>query len=359
MSTTDYQPPNRPICLPPDERALQRLAQRSWIKHLLSSLRQPNGPHVEEPQNIVTTDAFEEQAVDIQPIELVNPTEDKKKESQDTFAWAVLYENQRGMTMFSIPYYSRRSLLPKDPAPFTPPSASLACTKQSFASLDDYQLPDGTWCWVSKVWMIDMRSDTGEVQYDGFEYNWMFRKHHWRAEVGPCSVGGWVRRRRWIRLMMRPGDGDKHGRTIPTSNSLPDLHADNVWLGQNPEDDWSRCHVLMKRLDTDGHKLEIWYAWLQPSLAKGKGKETATDHENIACATEVIIQVTSPPKREHIIPVLQRHLYDILHLFVFPDTRAKWLQLVAGTGVLSSINNEELRKEVDFWSYSEELLKII
>lgn len=50
-----------------------------------------------------------------------------------------------------------------------------------------------------------MRSDSGEVQHDGFEYNWMFRTHHWCARVGKLSAGGWVRRRRWIRLMMRPG----------------------------------------------------------------------------------------------------------------------------------------------------------
>lgn len=50
-----------------------------------------------------------------------------------------------------------------------------------------------------------MRTDSGEVQHDGFEYNWMFRSHHWHAKVGKLSAGGWVRRRRWIRLMMRPG----------------------------------------------------------------------------------------------------------------------------------------------------------
>lgn len=52
-------------------------------------------------------------------------------------------------------------------------------------------------------------------------------------------------------------------------------------------------------------------------------------------------------------------LHDILHLFVFPDSRAKWLSLAARTGVLPAMNDEHgldwARKEVDFWSYSEEL----
>ncbi|KAF8350060.1 hypothetical protein F5887DRAFT_858528, partial [Amanita rubescens] len=110
------------------------------------------------------------------------------------------YAHKIRLTLFSTRCYSHRSLLPMDPAPFTLPSTSFSRSKQPFKSLNDYQFPDGTWRWVSKSWMIDMRSDSGEVQYDGFEYNWFFRRHHWRAEVGPLSAGGWVRRRRWIRL---------------------------------------------------------------------------------------------------------------------------------------------------------------
>ncbi|KAE9408068.1 hypothetical protein BT96DRAFT_808509, partial [Gymnopus androsaceus JB14] len=110
------------------------------------------------------------------------------------------------LTAFSIPYYSSNSLLPTDPAPFTLPSAvSLKRAHQPDVSLKEYPLPDGNWHWVSNSWMVDMRTDSGEVQHDGFEYNWMFRSNHWHATVGKLSAGGWVRRRRWVRLMMRPG----------------------------------------------------------------------------------------------------------------------------------------------------------
>jgi hypothetical protein len=49
--------------------------------------------------------------------------------------------------------------------------------------------------------MIDMRDE--DVQYDGFQYNWYFRKGKWRNKAGRLNAGAWVRRRRWIRLMER------------------------------------------------------------------------------------------------------------------------------------------------------------
>ncbi|KIP11951.1 hypothetical protein PHLGIDRAFT_82488, partial [Phlebiopsis gigantea 11061_1 CR5-6] len=106
--------------------------------------------------------------------------------------------------MFSAPYYSRLSLLPADPPAFTIPTTSkLSRSNQPSLSLSTYPLPDGSWRWVSREWMVDMRGD-GQTQYDGFEYNWVFRAKNWRPFVGALSAGGWVRRRRWVRLMVRP-----------------------------------------------------------------------------------------------------------------------------------------------------------
>ncbi|KIK93743.1 hypothetical protein PAXRUDRAFT_144397, partial [Paxillus rubicundulus Ve08.2h10] len=108
------------------------------------------------------------------------------------------------ITIFSTPFYSRLSLLPTDPQPFTIPSSNNNRARQPNVSLTNYPLPDGTWRWVSKAWMIDMRTDLGGVQHDGFEYNWLFCKKHWHADSGKFGAGAWVRRRRWVRLMMRP-----------------------------------------------------------------------------------------------------------------------------------------------------------
>ena len=124
--------------------------------------------------------------------------------------------------------------------------------------------------------MVDMRSE-GEVHYDGFEYNWLFRRHKWRPEPGVLSAGGWVRRRRWVRLMMRPAcptaiEQSERGvpptisplirYSIPPHSSALDLETEKVMVWKGDLDDWKRCHHLMARLNRDGTKLELLREWL-------------------------------------------------------------------------------------------------
>ncbi|KAF8640375.1 hypothetical protein AX17_000045 [Amanita inopinata Kibby_2008] len=363
--------------MPPNEQARRRLAPKSCLERLSLLRPKPRTASSLNKSHHVGSSAFNKvETMDASPIILddssVNVNDD---DYHDRFAWAILYENQRGLTIFSVPHYSRLSLLPTDPAPFTLPNPSRTRSKQQFMNLDDYQLPDGTWQWVSKSWMIDMRSDAGEVQHDGFEYNWLFRTHHWRAEVGSCSASGLVRRRRWIRLMMRPAKQLGHDceeyavsqrtpkKTVdyndsglsPHSSRL-DLTADDVWLGQDPEEDWSRCHALLKTLGNDGQKLDIWVAWLGPQADKGKTRERATG----LSSAETTFTVTHLPAKEHIIPVLRQHVWALLQLLIFPDSRARLLELFAQRGLLSGLIDELgiewALRAVDFWSYSEELL---
>ena len=285
---------------------------------------------------------------------------------QDKYQWAVLYENQRGITAFSIPYYSSLSLLPTDPAPFTLPDPSLEPSHHPPVSPNAYPLPDGNWHWVSRAWMIDMRSDTGQVQHDGFEYNWIFRRHNWKSHVGPMNIAGYVRRRRWIRLMVRPAINRPHkseiGTPISSASSTPlplsltprafrhslssstppslmtgltDLTAhssiygyvdpNEVWSGTNPDEDWERCRRLMKHFGRDGRKLELWRLWLgfhrnelheidTSEKAKGKRKQWTEDDElmpsEAAAAAKLLLSketvTVAPP--EYIIPVLEKYV---------------------------------------------------
>ncbi|KAK2461912.1 hypothetical protein APHAL10511_006375 [Amanita phalloides] len=315
--------PPFPKCASSDdaEQARRRLARKSFRRRLFPPRRSKPTPRTDASLPIVDEPA----TADIQPITLSDSIPVSDDDHQDKFAWAVLYENQRGLTLFSTRYYSHRSLLPMDPAPFTLPFTSFSRSMQSFMTLDDYQFSDGTWHWVSKSWMIDMRSDTGEIQHDGFEYNWFFRKHHWRAEVGPLSAGGWVRRRRWIRLMMRPA---KHPPDDHIANALPSnglINAANVWQGPTSEDNWSRCHAFMKRLDTDGRKLEVWLSWLRPLSMDGKGKQAAGNYEQIE-------------------KVLGRHMDQILELLVYPESQVRLLAAVRQTGMSVAAG-----RTVEFW----------
>jgi hypothetical protein len=191
----------------------------------------------------------------------------------------------------------------------------------------------------------------GEVQWDGFEYNWSFRQRGWRPHVGMAGSGGLVRRRMWVRLMMKPGrplkrgggDGSSSGSIIsglslvtpdqdsprPASSifrwpeltdDFLDLRADDVWKGDDPEEDWERCHFLLRQLGRDGRKMELWKRWLGLE-EKGKGKErtvTATkqwSEDEAPLPSEVArTQQGIPPSRgksprlTHVTPVLRAHV---------------------------------------------------
>ncbi|TFK77094.1 hypothetical protein BDN72DRAFT_26721 [Pluteus cervinus] len=371
--------------------ARKRFSQKSSLSRYLSlpNLRRKSSK-LPQPSNQSEQGDIQEDAEEFAPhhvpeatgatqntITLHGPDNRDEPCEQDRYEWAILYENQRGMTVFSIPYYSKLSLLPNDPPPFTMPNTSSKRSNQPPLSLTEYPLPDGRWRWVSKAWMIDMRSDTGEVQHDGFEYNWVFRQHKWRAEVGPLSAGGWVRRRRWVRLMMRPGQkkqdlnesersslavpssGDRqssgslhsslHPSSAERSNAAVDAALDSVWMGET-EEDWNRCHSLLKRFDRDGRKLEIWKWWLSyyPANArpdvKGKGREHPT----------VAAEEAPPIPKQWIAAVVKTHADSILHMFIYPDSRAELLHLFKLT--MPEVF-EELglgQSQPEFWSYGNE-----
>ncbi|KAG9029364.1 hypothetical protein FRB95_005371 [Tulasnella sp. JGI-2019a] len=324
-------------------------------------------------------------------------------QTKDLYRWAVMYENQRGFTLFSIPHYGSRSLFPSDPAPFTIPSAEANARDksnlaQSPLSLRDYQLPDARWKWVSKNWMVDMRGD-GEVCSDGFEYNWAFRSNHkgWRAYPGAVSTGGWVRRRRWLRLMMRPADIRLDEEDIKVDDTTGvevdkdglrvdgDVHrqrttvdaAAKTWQG-DPIADWDRCHKLLRSTNRDGRRLELWMDWLGIGRAGGTTDSSfeREDYLNTIAATakqpkdegsqkvstpEVIItqestltltpsamsgedefftpmpMIVAAEERNWIMAVLREHGDKILSLFVFPDSRAHFIELLNTAGINSSL----------------------
>ena len=215
-----------------------------------------------------------------------------------------------------------------------------------------------------------MRSDSGEVQYDGFEYNWRFRQEGWRAEAGSMGFGGLVRRRRWLRLMMRPGrnkapaimdktnsiiysnpssgassafdhsPGNRESADVGSFSPLPsvvlsasemddkELGANDVWKGDSVEMDWHRCHLFMKRLGRDGTKLELWKRWLETdperkdsAQCKGKQKQWTEDSgplpSEAAEHRQVDVKVYDKPALEHIAAVLRVHVGAIYAVISF------------------------------------------
>lgn len=204
--------------------------------------------------------------------------------------------------------------------------------------------------------MVDMQSDSGQVQYDGFEYNWMFRKKHWTAEVGGLKF---VRRRRWIRLMRRPAktvpkkiDDDNGTLGVPQSVSmasyLPDelleQCTDEIWLKDDLHARWTEYCRLMKAAGRDAKKLELWKRWLIV-------KDVRPD---IASLLAVYVRILAFLLRSRI-NGLQGD--DIRDSFVYPDSRAQFTGMLKDAGMLDSLFSnggiQSTHSLVDFWSYEQ------
>ncbi|KAF8516146.1 hypothetical protein BU17DRAFT_92978 [Hysterangium stoloniferum] len=294
----------------------------------------------------------------------------------DLFRWAIVYENQRGYGPV-VPVYLHRSLLPRDPPPFTLPNPgdSTPSSKRPGripnVTLQTYPLPDPTWRWVSKSWLVDMRGD-GDVQHDGFEYNWFFRRRHWRARVGWLSTGGFVRRRRWVRLMMHPSDArleaeaateSGHEDTGDSATAASSQFIDvPIWRGNSG--DWERLRWFFKRIGRDGPKIDLWTEWLSDligkrAIAQSPRKQWTEDDETDSAdlVMEAERQMSSErPRREWVVAVLREHGRELGYCFVYPDSRAQLLdlftlaRLVQNDSPTANMLGDQLLQPHDFWS---------
>jgi hypothetical protein len=111
---------------------------------------------------------------------------------------------------------------------------------------------------------------------------------------------------------------------------LPTLDAQDVWSRDDVEQNWIRCHKLMKRLGRDGRKLELWKRWLggyyseHPHLGHllEKGKQVQkqwTEDEGLlpsqtawATKKQTVIAEGALPTLEHVAAVLRIHVSFIL-----------------------------------------------
>lgn len=104
-----------------------------------------------------------------------------------------LYQHQRGAFFFGTPKFSSKSLLPVDPDEWTDQKFQTSVMDPSH-----YELPDPSWEWVHKSWLVDM---TGDVDEDGWEYAMTFHGSPWHGNYE--IFRSFARRRRWLRLRKR------------------------------------------------------------------------------------------------------------------------------------------------------------
>jgi len=235
-----------------------------------------------------------------------------------------------------------------------------------------------------------MRGDS-QVQYDGYEYNWLFRKNKWHSDIGPVSTGAWVRRRRWIRLMVRPAKPTPikpHTPSRSTTSSaspapshtpwrhsvVPSSHPPSfldsieehcpqipllIWEGI-PEDDWFRCHDYLKTLSRDGRKLETWRQWFgltdpdQPRKKQWSQDDDPLPSERLS-ADNLTSEGAGPSPIQYVVAVVQDHMEEILRTFIYPDSRAQFFLILTRAGVsvdmASAISASDSTQSLNFWSY--------
>ena len=126
------------------------------------------------------------------------PRERKPKEYETD----VLYENQRGLFFFGIPLFSAQSLLNFDPSQW-----QTSAFRTSPVNINNAQLPDPSWAWVSKSWYVDMSRD---VDDEGWQYSFSFR-HTFSWHGNHPWFHSFVRRRRWLRQRVKLPFGISRG----------------------------------------------------------------------------------------------------------------------------------------------------
>jgi hypothetical protein len=118
-----------------------------------------------------------------------------RKEPESTVD--ILYENQRGGFLCGIPLFSAQALGSLDPPPWTN-----AAFKPSATDITNAQVPDPSWQWAWKEWVINRQEGLDE---DGWEYSFAFSKNFsWH---GPHYWNSFVRRRAWIRKRVKKQSG--------------------------------------------------------------------------------------------------------------------------------------------------------
>jgi hypothetical protein len=114
-------------------------------------------------------------------------------EPEGDFVYDFLYQHQRGAFFLGTPNFSSKSLLPVDPDEWTDQTFQTSAMDTS-----DYGLPDPSWEWVHRSWLVDM---TGDVDEDGWEYAMTFHGSPWHGNYE--IFRSFARRRRWLRLRKR------------------------------------------------------------------------------------------------------------------------------------------------------------
>ncbi|KAF7729161.1 hypothetical protein EC973_004929 [Apophysomyces ossiformis] len=145
----------------------------------------------------------------------------------------------------ALPVIDYSRLLQFDPSPWC--DADMRYTPMDIKT---YQLPDPTWEWVTKEWMVDMTEDVDEA---GWQYALKFHGAVWHGNYK--HFRSFVRRRRWVRLRHRcvanmPPTKAKQETHVKTRTlvNIDEPSTSKTHHGQQLYDSLKQCHIDRERL---------------------------------------------------------------------------------------------------------------
>jgi len=162
------------------------------------------------------------------------------------------------------------------------------------------------------------------------------------------------------------GDGPNPVITVPSTrysvvphDGARELEAAKAMVWNGEPNDWERIHNLMVRWNMDGTKLELWREWLGIPPQTRQRKVWSEDEYTSPSEEEQIGHVAKArpqerAQRENLAVVVRDHTEDLIQLFVYPESRAEFLEILNAAGirvrrdVLSPCNDPG----VEFWSYT-------
>ena len=254
----------------------------------------------------------------------------RKKPKKEEAAIDILHENQRGLFLCGIPYYSSNSLLNFDPASWTD-----AEFQDSPVNITNAQVPDPTWTWAWKSWYVDMSHDVDE---EGWEYSFSFHRNFPWHGTHPFFYS-WVRRRRWLRKRVKIHSAAHHmlAESMTEAHHLNQdyftIHAGKreTSRGSSTERADNRSSFISGRVvvDTDSESDEEVSDI--NSLHKAM-KTMAIDRKKLA-AFRTFIQNGGDE-----VFYLPDHIEDIMAMFVYQNSRRQILRILEDAAASSDVS---------------------
>ncbi|KAF9984813.1 hypothetical protein BGZ75_003601 [Mortierella antarctica] len=271
-------------------------------------------------------------------------------EPEGDFVYDFLYQHQRGAFFLGTPNFSSKSLLPVDPDEWTDQSF-----ESSAMDTSDYGLPDPSWEWVHKSWLVDM---TGDVDEDGWEYAMTFHGSPWHGNYE--IFRSFARRRRWLRLRKRKGKTFGKARALPERTYPSSVHA-ATWakVGASPLDLEDPSPFPSIDQDPVGDKVNANTAGsggLAAPPARSNPvdlykilKKARSDREKLAYTAQYVVRYPGQ------LGDLGERLDKYLGLLDYESSRREFLSLLAVYGPAEKAAVVKAAKRLEFYSDQKKL----